>query len=69
MMTSIKPNTIVQPASYIGVHFHGRHLIDKFWKITCPCGITVEYEMNRLPEIDTKHPCGIDNHWTVKYDE
>lgn len=54
--------------SYYGIYFSNDGA-RRFWKITCPCGVTVEYPVNQLPEIDTPHPCGNINHWTVKYDE
>ena len=52
-------------ALYVGVLFQGDP--DKFWSITCPCGFTVHYGVNKLPEVDTPHPCGDPKHWTVKY--
>lgn len=52
---------------YIGIHFQG-DIGHKFWMITCPCGITVDYPVNGLPEVDTPHPCGNEDHWVVKYD-
>ena len=32
-------------------------------------GVTVEYPLNGLPEVTTKHPCGFRNHFTVSYDD
>lgn len=43
-------------------------LPDKFWQITCPCGVTAEYPLTKLPEVDTPHPCGNPDHWTTKYE-
>ena len=53
--------------TYIGIYFCGDGA-RKFWRVTCPCGIVAEYPVNGLPEVDTPHPCGHKNHWTVKYD-
>lgn len=53
--------------NYFGVDFSGGGA-RKFCKIKCPCGVVVEYPVNGLPEVDTPHPCGNKNHWTVKYD-
>ena len=51
--------------TYIGVCFMGKESANTFWRITCPCGVEVVYPVNQLPEIDTLHPCGKPNHWTV----
>jgi hypothetical protein len=55
------------PTEYIGIQFSGDGA-RKFWRIECPCGVSVEYPVNGLPEVDTQHPCGNQDHWTVKYD-
>lgn len=41
--------------------------INNFWTLTCPCGKTVSYPLNRLPEVDTLMPCGNPKHWVIKY--
>src|SRR3989304_2039284 len=56
-------------STYIGVCFMGKESANTFWKITCLCGVEVVYPVNKLPEVDTLHPCGKPNHWTVKYNE
>jgi hypothetical protein len=53
--------------NYYGIFFNGDDTHKKFWRITCPCGIEVTYPINGLPEVDTPHPCGNPNHWSVKY--
>lgn len=37
------------------------------WQLTCPCGVTAVYPLNGLPTVDTAHPCGHANHWTIRY--
>lgn len=39
------------------------------WTIECPCKVQVVYPVNGLPEVDTLHPCGNPNHYTVRYFE
>ena len=51
---------------YIGVYI-AEGFRDKFWQITCPCGDTVVYPLNGLPEVNTPMPCGDERHWAVKY--
>lgn len=51
---------------YIGVAISPRSAADTFWKIRCPCGVEVSYPINGLPLIDTRHPCGNENHWSVR---
>jgi hypothetical protein len=55
-------------SKFVGVCFMGKESANTFWKITCPCGVEVVYPVNKLPEINTPHPCGNPNHWTVKYE-
>jgi len=50
---------------YTGVLFIGPQT--EYWKITMPCGTTVTYPLNGLPEVDTPCPCGNPNHWIVRY--
>ena len=52
---------------WTGIGFKG-DMRNDFWRITCPCGVTVTYPLNGLPEVDTKHPCDNPDHWTVKYE-
>ena len=52
-----------------GLLIVGHATKEKFWGFTCPCGVTVEYPLNGLPEVTTKHPCGNPNHFTVSYDD
>lgn len=56
-------------ASWCGVRFVGEDVKRKFWTITCPCDYQVTYPINEFPLVDTPHPCGNPNHWTVKYEE
>lgn len=51
---------------WTGILFMGN--TGKFWQIKCPCGVMVEFGVNKLPEVDTPHPCGNPNHWTVRYE-
>jgi len=53
-------------ASFVGVLFSGNGA-QEFWQIKCPCGVVATYAVNKLPEVDTPHPCGNPNHWTVRY--
>ena len=55
-------------ARYTGILIQ-REVVDRFWRIECPCGIVVNYPLNELPTEDTMHPCKNPNHWTVKYGE
>ena len=61
--------TLVPPAdgSYYGIYFTGPQ--DKFWIITCPCGVAANFGINDLPKVNTLHPCGKPDHWTVFYEE
>jgi len=49
--------------------FTGKKAIETFWELTCPCGVIVTYPLNKLPEVDTLHPCDNPKHWTIKYEE
>ena len=40
-----------------------------FWGLTCPCGVTVNYKLNELPTVTTKHPCEHPDHWTITFKE
>ena len=51
---------------YIGICFQGE-IENEFWRIKCPCGVEVKYPVNGLPGIDTLHPCGNKDHWSVMY--
>ena len=51
----------------VGISILGNHK-DKFWEITCPCGVTASYPVNKLPIKDTPSACGRPNHWVVKYE-
>lgn len=53
---------------YVGIQFIGQNGKDKFWYIVCPCGVEAVYPLNKLPEVDTPHPCGKADHWTIKFD-
>ena len=53
-------------AGYYGMYF-SYDGAKPYWKITCPCGRTVTYPINGLPEVDTPMPCGNPKHWAVKY--
>lgn len=35
--------------------------------ITCPCGVTVIFPVDNLPEKDIPHPCGDPAHFSVKF--
>lgn len=61
----------VQPDdTYVGMQFSfAKSLWPNIWEITCPCGVTASYPLNGLPEVDTPHPCGQPNHWTVRFVE
>lgn len=37
------------------------------WKVTCPCGVSVSYPINKIPTVDTQMPCGNPDHYAVKY--
>ena len=52
---------------YCGVYVE-RGSGKEFWRIECPCGVVQTYPVNKLPEVDTQHPCGNPKHWTVKYE-
>lgn len=53
---------------YIGVYFDKLGFEQfRFCRIACPCGVEVVYPINGLPAVDTLHPCGKPNHWTVKF--
>lgn len=43
-------------------------MLDQFWGMTCPCGVTVTYAINEFPKVTTKHPCTNPNHWTIQID-
>lgn len=53
----------------IGFYFYGpkQELLDTFYKVTCPCGVTDTRPVNLFPTEDTPHKCGKPNHWFVKY--
>ena len=57
--------------SYSGYQYVGIMLVGgiekKFWTIKCPCGVESVFALNSLPEVDTPHPCGCPDHWTIKY--
>lgn len=53
-------------SNYCGIYLSSTDIFEEFWKIRCPCGITITYPVNELPLIDTMHPCGDPNHWTIK---
>lgn len=42
---------------------------ENFFVATCPCGTTVRYPFNGLPEEDTRFPCENENHWVIKFTE
>jgi hypothetical protein len=58
-----------QPKNFYGVYATGQEAFDSFWTITCPCEVSVTYPVNALPTVDTPHPCGNPDHWTVKIGE
>ena len=51
-------------ALFIGFYLVGD--VSRYWQVTCPCGITVNYPLNGIPEVDTPFPCKNKNHWVVK---
>lgn len=55
--------------SFIGIKFIGTQAKENFLEIICPCGVKVSYALNKVPEVDTKHPCDHPDHWTVRYSE
>lgn len=63
-MSELSPIKMNEWESYIGMYFSG----DAAWRIECPCGVVATYPINKLPEVDTPHPCGNPKHWTVRFD-
>lgn len=55
--------TGIQAIEFTGIQFTG----NKQWSVTCPCGVTVLFPLNGLPEKDVKHPCGNPDHWTIRF--
>jgi hypothetical protein len=55
--------------SWIGVAINPRAAVETFWTMKCPCGVLVTYPLNGLPLVDTPHPCGNPDHWTVRFYE
>lgn len=49
------------------VMFQGPEATERFWQLTCSCGVTAYFPVNGLPTVDTPHPCGKPNHWSVRY--
>jgi hypothetical protein len=60
------PTAHTAVTKYYGVYAHGNP--NGFWHIKCPCGVAVMYHLNGLPIVDTLHPCGNPNHWTIKFE-
>ena len=52
---------------FVGMHFVGDEILDSYWVIQCPCGVTAHYPINGLPLVDTPHRCGNPLHWSVKF--
>lgn len=61
-MTAITKRSTLE---YVGFALSG-DVEAEMWTVTCPCGIVVTYGINKLPTVNTPHPCGKANHWTVK---
>lgn len=59
--------SFIKVGDFCGIEFYGKQSVEEFYKIICPCGITVTYPLNGIPEVDTLHPCGNPNHWSIKY--
>lgn len=57
------------PEVYYGFAFVGKKGTEKIFSVTCPCGVVATLPVNGIPLVDTSHPCGNPNHWTVKYFE
>ena len=53
--------------AWYGVFLAGEGAAEVFWRMTCPCGMTVTFALNKLPEADTLFPCGHPLHWVIKY--
>jgi len=54
---------------WVGVYMVGKDVIEKFWRLECPCGEVVFYPLNELPLEDTPMPCDDPNHWAVKVEK
>lgn len=63
---SLLPSYSHTTVKWSGIHFD-RYGTAPFWEITCPCGVTVGYGINELPNIDTPHPCGDPEHFSVTF--
>lgn len=49
--------------NWTGLYIAGKRV----WQFTCPCGITDEFKINELPEVDTLQSCGNPNHYFIQY--
>lgn len=58
-----------QLMAYAGLHFKGKNAKETFFKYTCPCGVEVSYPLNGIPEVTTPHPCGVDGHYSVLFED
>jgi hypothetical protein len=55
--------------SQIGILFKGKNAKDRFFTYTCPCGVEVSYPLNGIPEATTPHPCGVEGHYSVMFED
>lgn len=62
-------NGSIETWSGIDVFCTKGKLPTNFFIITCPCGVVVQYGMNELPILNTKHPCDHPDHWTIRFTE
>ena len=53
----------------IGFYFKGKEVPEKFFSMTCPCGVEHSVRINEFPTVDTPHICGNKNHWFAKFSE
>lgn len=60
---------LVNSGKFIGIAFVGGDASSDFWRIKCPCGVEVSFPVNGIPTVDTLHPCGNPNHWSVQYSD
>lgn len=55
--------------SWVGLAVHGVDAKNTFFRICCPCGVSVTYPLNRVPEVTTKHPCDNPEHYSLRFTE
>ena len=56
------------PGTWCGMQVSSMKVLENFWRVVCPCGVEVHYPINGFPTVDTPHPCGKPEHWTVRFD-